>query len=191
MPMAVVLTVDELRALRRVVGVWLPRFVVEDDEEDLRVDLAALRGLAARDLLVLQAEDENAVVEPALDAALEAVLAPFRDPALVVEVERKVDGRSAWFGAGQTGDSAGIGLMAWHSPGLVRVELVDADMADATARLCDIHMVTHMVTTVVDSDELAMDPDALIDADELALAGASDPAVAALVAGGASKPTLV
>src|SRR5439155_22102173 len=52
---ALLVTIDELRALRRIMDIWLPGFVVEEDDEDLRVDAAALRGLAARGLVSLPA----------------------------------------------------------------------------------------------------------------------------------------
>jgi hypothetical protein len=177
-----VLTVDEIRALGRITGGWLPRYVAEDDEEDLRVDLAALRGLAARDLLVWRAErvdSEHVTLDPALQAALE----PFRDPATVVEVDLVTAGQATWFAASRAGDIAGTGLLAWHGTGLVTIELVGDGIAETVARLCQLTPTEPLTTTGV---ELVVHPDAQIDADELALAGAHDEAVAALVAAGAT-----
>jgi hypothetical protein len=59
-------TVDELRAATRIGGYWLPAAILDDDDEDLRVDLAALRGLAVRGLVdgVVLAPELATVLDP-------------------------------------------------------------------------------------------------------------------------------
>ncbi len=52
MTRSMVVSVDELRAAGRLAGAGMPPLLAEGDPDDPRVDLAALRGLAARGLVV-------------------------------------------------------------------------------------------------------------------------------------------
>ncbi|MGI8754374.1 MAG: hypothetical protein ACR2MB_00650 [Acidimicrobiales bacterium] len=77
-----VVSVDELRAVCRTTDAVLPAFVTDDDEQIMAVDIAALRGLAARGLVALTDEQDLWMADQVL-----AVLAPTRGARLVVEVD--------------------------------------------------------------------------------------------------------
>jgi hypothetical protein len=105
------LSVDELRAAARLAGVPVAPLVSDDDPDEPRVDLAALRGLAARGLVVGLAE---ASPEPAGD--LVAALAALDEPEwlLDLDLDRAVEDPS---------DSAMVGgraAAAAHRPAVER-----------------------------------------------------------------------
>jgi hypothetical protein len=72
------LTIDEIRALRRVSRLSVPRFVAEGDVMDVRTDAVALRGLAARGLVTFVEQGDEPRVEwtPALTALLTHCVRP-------------------------------------------------------------------------------------------------------------------
>jgi hypothetical protein len=85
------LTTDELRAAARLAGVPVPPLAADGDPDDPRVDLAALRGLALRSLVVGLDQGRP---EPAGDlaTALEALDEPDRVVDVDVEVAARPDG---------------------------------------------------------------------------------------------------
>jgi len=129
----IVLTVDELGALDRIIGLALPRFVTEDDEADLRVDAAAIRGLAARGLVTI---DESDAADPiTLSPALARLLAPCRDATAVAELVLETGGvtaRHALFAAG----GAPTTHYREQPAGLVLVDVTTRPFADEVRELC-------------------------------------------------------
>lgn len=94
---SLVVSVDELRAAVRLAGVPVPPAAGDDDPDDPRVDLAALRGLAARGLIVGLSEGDP---EPA--GVLATALAAFDEPDWILDVEldeldrRRESGDGRW-----------------------------------------------------------------------------------------------
>jgi hypothetical protein len=140
---SLVLTVDELRALSRLVDVSLPRFVTEHDRDEVRVDAAALRGLAARGLATIQDAAELADIR--LVDELDHRLAPCATASLLAEVEVETGGTLArhavvgWTGGpvarltdGPDGNGAGF----------VALELTDRPVSGVLAGLCGLDTVT-------------------------------------------------
>ncbi len=183
---ALLLTVDELRALHRILGTWLPRFVVEDHDESLRVDAAALRGLAARGLLTL-APDWTVVDGLTLDDAVTGHLEPYRTARLVVEAEAETAGVTTRFAVSAAPDGT-VGLLTALPGGLVSTELIDSPALDVVARMCRLDQVAAAGGPAGPELACRVDVDAHFEADGLALAGDLDGAVAALVCGGAPEP---
>lgn len=177
-------TVDELRALRRLdEGLRLPRFVTVDDESGpttATLDATALRGLAARDLLDT---GRPGAVRP--HPTLAALLAPYRHPTLFVEIEAEVDGRLSNTALAGTGGPSSGTLQEppdIHISGLLALESTAGTDHDAILRLCHVDAVAQQPH----GDPLTVDAAAHAEADELALEGDVPAAVAQLVAGGAT-----
>jgi len=121
----IVLTVDELRALDRCLDLTLPAFVVADDPRDLRVDVAALRGLALRGLITLHSGAGAAAAEigPVVASpALERVLAPSIGATVIAELDIDAE-RFAVLAA----TDPPVAVLAEDHVGLVRLELHDED----------------------------------------------------------------
>ncbi|MGH3742653.1 MAG: hypothetical protein ACRDT1_15190 [Micromonosporaceae bacterium] len=78
-------SVDELRALAVVSPLTLPRFVTRE-ASDPKVDAAALRGLAARGLVLLDPDPDVVRLAPELTR----MLAPCESPHLMIEAEWEV-----------------------------------------------------------------------------------------------------
>ncbi|MEV0567532.1 hypothetical protein [Dactylosporangium sp. NPDC050588] len=154
-PAKLTLTLDELRALARLAGYWLPADVTDDDDADMRIDLAAVRGLAARGLLPGE--------EP-----LAGALEPLTGPRTAVEIDADEAGTRRWYAA--SGDTSTTVLAGRHD-GLVDVGLLDGSPAAVVPRLLllpDAH---------VDTTGFDVDADALAEADELVAAGADGAAL--------------
>lgn len=175
----IVLTVDELGALDRIVGLALPRFVTADDEADLRVDAAAIRGLAARGLVTI---DEADAADPiTLSAALAGLLAPCRGATAVAELVVETGGataRHALFAAGNAPTTHYLEQPA----GLVRVDLTTRPFADKVRELCRLDELTRYGNG---SLAFGVGADAHVAADDRLVAGDPAGAVATLVAAGA------
>jgi len=196
----IVLTVDELGALDRIIGLALPRFVTEDDEADLRVDAAAIRGLAARGLVTI---DESDAADPiTLSPALARLLAPCRDATAVAELVLETGGvtaRHALFAAG----GAPTTHYREQPAGLVLVDATTRPFADEVRELCRLDELArdgsgsfgvtadaHAPAKVMAGDSggglaFGVTADAHIRADDRLGAGDPAGAVATLVAAGA------
>jgi hypothetical protein len=173
--MTLLLTVDELRALHRVTGAWLPRFVAEEDEAEPLVDLAALRGLGVRDLVELPRGDTNQPLTAHLD--------PYRGPRLVVEIEAEEADTVTHHGLSSA--TGATGLATERPGGLVELSLVDRAAADVIADLCHLGDV---VPQPAGAAGFEVDAWAHTEADELALGGDADGAAAHLVHCGVPPP---
>jgi hypothetical protein len=176
-----VLGVDELRAAARLAGVPVPFLVAADDPHDPRVDLAALRGLAARGLVTgLEAADP----EPA--GPLATVVDALVEPELVLEVERD-GGRDTLQAEGQGG---GLTLTALPG-GLVEVGLgappTGHEGLDELLGLAPPVADVPLVGVV----EFEVPVSVHVEADELVLAGDAEAAVALLSGSGVAHPTAV
>jgi hypothetical protein len=161
-------TVDELRAAARIGGYWLPAAILDDDDEDLRVDLAALRGLAVRGLV------DGVVLAP----DLATVLDPLRDPRTAVEVETE-DGWHAIAG----GDA--LTVLTGRSGGLVAVSRTGEAIQTVLVGLCDVDVCGAVEVG------FSVGLDALDAADDLVLGGESAAAVEILRAAGAPSSAAV
>ncbi|MEU0558031.1 hypothetical protein [Dactylosporangium sp. NPDC006015] len=155
------LTLDELRALSRLADHWLPADVTDDDA-DLRIDLAAVRGLAARGLVPGE--------EP-----LAGVLAPLTGPRTAVEIDADEAGTRRWYAA--AGDTSTT-VLAGGPDGLVDVELLDGSPAAVVPRL--------LLLPAAQAEATGFDvpADALAEADELVAGGAEDAALDVLCRAG-------
>lgn len=180
-----VVTVDELRALRRLDDLRLPRFLADDEPPErktaVRVDAAALRGLAARDLL---RTGGGGTVAPC--ATLAALLAPYAAPTLFVEIEAEADGRlrnAALAGHGDHGLGALAELAEDQLAGLLTLELVADTAYQALLRMCHLDVVAEHPA----GEAFTIDAATHAEADELALQGDVPEAVARLVAGGVTE----
>lgn len=172
--MKLLFTDSELCALHRIRDLVLPGFVTSSDTDDVRMDVIALRGLAARELIAFDAGE----VRPS--AALEQVLAPCADPVLVAEVTIERDGEITYAGLVRAADG-GSSVFAARPWGLLSVEPATASATDLLGDLCQLDQVGavgHHATTVNSRDYLH--------ADELLAAGSPDAAVDLLVSSGAS-----
>lgn len=131
---ALVVTVDEVRALARLDGGSLPAALADDAEPDPRVDAAALRGLAARGLAAVETTTGDgrpaAGVVPAL--ALCALMAILDEAVAVVEIDLDEAGEDRR--AVVAGGPAGVAALVEGPAGLWRV--VDGDdVVDVVATL--------------------------------------------------------
>lgn len=151
-----VLTADELRALARLVGYWLPADVTDDDDADMRIDLAAVRGLAARGLV------------PG-DEPLAGVLEPLAAPRTVVEIDADEAGVRRWYAA--AGDSSTT-VLAGRVDGLVDAELLDESPAVAVPRVV---LLPRAHARAADCG-FDVDADAFAEADDLVVSGEDGPA---------------
>jgi hypothetical protein len=174
----VVFTVDELRALGRLMEICLPRFVTEDDEEDPCVDAAALRGMALRGLVTI---DGSADV--LLSRDLDTRLAPCTTANLLAEVEVEAGGvlsrcavvaRTGGPAALLTEGPAGLGA------GFVSLGPTEVPVPNLLAGLCGFDQVTGPAA----GHRFTVDVDAHAAADELALEGDTDGAVSVLTGAG-------
>lgn len=172
-----VVSLDELRAVHRLTGLCLPRFVVADDEEDPRVDAAALRGLAARGLVDL-CPDDVLVVDP-----LDRLLAPGRATRWIAEIDIETPGgldRHAVIAG-----AAGTAVVATQlAGGLVSLRPSVADLPAEVRRLCRLDEVSAPAsatgfTVAVETHRHA---------DELVLSGAATAATEVLTAAGVAEP---
>jgi hypothetical protein len=191
---SLLLSVDELRAAARLAGVPVPPLVAEDDPDDPRVDLAALRGLAARGLVVGLAEADP---EPA--GILAAALAALDEPTWLLDVELDTSPEpllpaepraGSGFGGPGRDDDPRHGLRQWNEVqgpggsasmtallgGLVHIHL-DAERHGA-AELADRCGLPDHVATDDIGFEVAVAGH--VDADALALQGDLDGAVTIL-----------
>lgn len=179
---SLVLTVDELRALSRLVEVSLPRFVTDGDPDEVRVDAAALRGMAARGLVTIQDAAELADVR--LADELDRRLAPCATASLLAEVEVETGGTLARYAVvGWTGGPVArlTDRPAGYGAGFVALELADRPVSGVLAQLCGLDAVTGPG----DGGAFTVDVDAHAEADELVLDGDREGAVAVLTAAGA------
>jgi hypothetical protein len=161
-------TVDELRALARIGGYWLPAAILDQDEDDRRVDLAALRGLVVRGLV------DSGAPTPALAVALE----PLRAPRLVAEIETETGWHAIVAGDRTvvlTGQSGGITAVSQSSEPVetVLMRLFDVEIAPAAGTGFQVGL------------------DALADADEYVVGGDTAAAVRTLCDAGAPSPAAV
>jgi hypothetical protein len=197
---SLVLSVDELQAGARLAGVPVPPMAADDDPDDPRVDLAALRGLAARGLVAGLAD-----ADPEPSGLLSAVLAALDEPDWLLDVEIDVDlapdrsphqpgnGRSLpgsrqhrrWNSLCGPGGAASVTALLG---GLVHVDLdaVPDSAAELAVRcgLPDVGAGRVAPAPGSGSDGFEVKAAAHVEADALALAGELDAAVAALVAAG-------
>lgn len=132
---ALVVTVDEVRALARLRGSTLPAALADDDEPEPRVDAAALRGLAARGLAAVAGSASDRSVDEVVPApALRALLVLLNDAVTLVEVD--VDAGGVDRRAVAAGGPAGTVALVEGPTGLWRV--VDGDdLGDMIAALAD------------------------------------------------------
>jgi hypothetical protein len=186
-----VVSVDELRAVHRLTGLCLPRFVVADDEDDPRVDVAALRGLAARDLVVLSPECPDSPGCPdtpgspdggvLLADPLVQLLAPSHVARRIVEIDVEASGvldRHAVI----TGEAGTAVVVTEFDGGLVGLRRAKAG---EVRRLCGVDEVTELGAAM----SFTVCAVALREADELALRGAGPTAVEVLTAAGVGEQT--
>jgi hypothetical protein len=179
---SLVLTVDELRALRRVAALSLPRFVTAADSGAVAVDAAALRGLAARGLVRLTGRAAPDAVRVA--ESLTRLLAPFSAARLLAEIEVESGGRITHLACAAAADGSAT-LLTQRDIGLVSVERVQADVGQVLARRCRIDEVTESAGEV----RFTVDAETQADADALALAGDGDAAIGTLTAAGVPRRT--
>lgn len=132
---SLVVSVDELRAVCRVTDAVLPAMVSDQDARIEAVDVAALRGLAARGLVALPDDMELWVADDLL-----AALAPTRGARLVVEVDEDA-GRGSRTWAALGGDTGPTTVMTEHGAGLVRLEVRPGGVGDVVAERCDLSAV--------------------------------------------------
>ncbi|MGH3980113.1 MAG: hypothetical protein ACRDRZ_14110 [Pseudonocardiaceae bacterium] len=178
----VVVSVDELRAVHRLAGLCLPRFVVADDAEDPRVDAAAVRGLVARELAVLDpgVSLDNGVL---VTGPLAALLAPCRAARWIAEIDVEASGvfeRHAVI-AGAAGAAV---VVTERAGGLVSLRLTAASLPDEVSRLSRVDEVD----APAPASPFTVRVEAHRDADELALSGAGATAVQVLTAAGVAEP---
>ena len=127
-----VVSVDELRAICRVTDAVLPAFVTDDDAKIEAVDIAALRGLAARGLVALTDDEDLWIADDVL-----AALSPTRDARLLVEIDEDTGFESrTWAALG--GDAGPTTVMAEYGPGLVTMEAVPMAVAEVVAERCGL-----------------------------------------------------
>jgi len=177
----VMLSVDELRALGRVVDLVVPAFVEDDDPADPTVDLAAIRGLMARGLVAASGAEPGDAVR--LDDGLAAMLAPARSARVLAEVDEEVGdlGPHTWAAVGD--DVGPSTIVVEHGPGLVSVELDPDSVATVVAARCRVDDVaadagpegfTVALGAQVAADEAVLEGDLERAVDLLRQAGAPD-----------------
>lgn len=173
-----VLTVDELRALRRVADLVLPAFVTTGDRGEARVDAAALRGMALRGLIDL---DGDSPLEPVRVAdELAEALGPCTSASMLAEVELETTRLAIVIGVEHP-----VTMLTALDGGFVAVERADADAGEVLERLCRLHEVTEPAA----SWAFTIDAETQAKADALVLAGDPDSAVAVLTEGGMPEQT--
>jgi len=130
-----VVSVDELRAVCRTTDAVLPAFVTDEDAQIEAVDIAALRGLAARGLVALTDQQDLWIADAVL-----AVVAPTRGARLVAEVDEDTGFENLTWAAlgGQDGPTT---VISEHGPGLLTMEALPAGVAEVVAERCDVAAV--------------------------------------------------
>jgi len=176
---SLVVSVDELRAAGRLVGAGMPPILAEGDPDDPRVDLAALRGLAARGLM---SGLEDGDPEPTGELA--EVLAALDDLVALAEVARDRGAENG--GAGERR------AVARGRTGTVAIQLRGGGLVDVTMDVVD------PAALIVDGCALgdieapppvvplpwSVDGDTLETAEDLILGGEGSRAVAVLASAG-------
>ncbi len=183
MTRTLVVSVDELRAAGRLVGAGMPPLLAEGDPDDPRVDLAALRGLAARHLVVGL---EDGDPEPADDLAV--TLAALDDLVALAEVASEPG--AATGGAGERRAVArgrtGTVALRLRSGGLVEVTM---DVVDPGALIIDGCALADIETPTVLPGPWSVDTDTLDTAEDLILAGEGSRAATVLASAGVPDAT--
>lgn len=171
-----VLSVEEIRAVARYADLTAPGCATRADPEDPRIDAAALRGLAARGLFVLEPSTPAA---ECLSAELSALLHPCQEAGLAAEVVRHdpsgVDQVDVVGGPAAT-------LFRPLSWGLVSVTRRDVDVLDVVAGLC---RVDDLVEPAAADPVLRVGHDAYGRSADLLEVDAPDDAIDVLVRAGA------
>jgi len=177
---SMVVSIDELRAASRLVGANMPPLLAGGDPDDTRVDLAALRGLAARGLVVgLEAGDP----EPVGDLA--DTLAALDDMVALAEVERDLGAETGGTGErwavarGRTGTV----VLRLRAGGLLDVTMDLADPGSAIVDGCALGDLE--ARTAVIPEPWSVDSEALDTAEEMIMEGEGDRAATILVSAGA------
>lgn len=134
-----VVSVDELRAVCRVTDAVLPAFVTDDDAKIEAVDIAALRGLAARGLVALTDDDDLWIADD-----VQAAVAPTRDARLLVEVDEDT-GLDTFTWALVGGDAGPTALMAEYGLGLVTLEVLPAAVTEVVTERCRLDEIRAQV----------------------------------------------
>ncbi len=179
MTRSMVVSVDELRAASRLVGAGMPPLLAEGDPDDPRVDLAALRGLAARGLVVGM---EDGDPEPVGD--LGDTLAALDDLLGLAEAARDMGAGAN--GAGERwavarGRTATVTLRL-RTGGLVDV---DIDVEDPGSVIVDGCALDDLETTsAVVAPPWSVDSDALETAEDLIEGGEGSRAATVLESAG-------
>ena len=182
MTRSIVASVDELRVAARLQGAVLPPLLADGDLDDPRVDLAALRGLAARGLVVGL---EHGAPEPAGELA--AALTRLDDLVALIEMERDLGASSPVAPerralAQSRHGTVGFGLRAG---GLVDVEL---DLEDHRSTIVDACALDDLAAPeAVVAPPWSVDRETLESAEDLMAAGEAIRAEKVLVAGGAAE----
>lgn len=164
-----VLSVDEVRALHRLLGLWLPGFLAYGDDADPIVDATALRGLAARSYVSFRQDD--VVPLPPLVAITQA----FENATLAVEVTTE-----RYEYAFSTGTGGAAAALEGLSHGLVRCCATDGDQVTEIATRSGLDQVLRKPAY----PEWTVDNEIYASSDDLALAGDEHKAVAVLVDAG-------
>jgi hypothetical protein len=175
-----VVSVDELRAASRLLGAHMPPFLAEGDPDDTRVDLAALRGLAARGLVVGL---EVGGPEPVGDLA--DALAALDDMVALAEVVRDLGaegGGAAERSAVARGRTATV-VLHHRAGGLVDVTMDVADPGSVIVERCALGDLGAQRT--VTPEPWSVDSDALERAEDLIMDGEGGSAATVLVSAGA------
>lgn len=179
-----VVSVDELRALARVVGLVAPAFVADDDADDEHIDLVALRGLMARGLIGVTGPDPDG--ELPLDESLAEVLDPARGALVLAEVDEEVDGEAPRTWAA-VGDDAGPTLtVTEHGPGLVALHRSPDPVVVVVSARCHLDDVE----ASPDLDGFVVPLGAQTGADTAVLDGDHSEAMAILIRAGAPSETV-
>jgi hypothetical protein len=168
---------DEFRALHRLLGSWLPGFLVPGDEADPFVDAVAVRGLAAREFVALTGDEEARLLPP-----LAGFACAFTDAVIAAEIVTE-DAESA-FSLGASGTQAVLEYLPY---GLVRCTPLDPahKPSEAVAELAGLGKVTGPAP----GGEWAVGEEAYAACDELALAGDEESAVTTLIMAGVAAQT--
>lgn len=173
-----VLSADELQAAARVAGITLPPLLAIGDADQPRVDLAALRGLAARSLVAGLGDGL-----PQLSGALVDALDVLDAPSLVAEAEVDAGGSPAspperWTVVVGAGSAVLFSLLAG---GLVDVATVGGEQAAVIEAGCRLDAVAEDPPA---GEAWETDAGAHAEADGLALDGDRTGAVGVLVCAG-------
>lgn len=174
-----VVSVDELRALARVTGLVLPAFVADDDSDDERIDLVALRGLMARGLVATVGPDPDGSLR--LDDALAEVLEPARGAPVLAEVDEEVGDAAPRTWAVMGDDDGPTLIVAEHGPGLVALDRSPDPVAVVVSTWCRLDEVE----ASPDIDGFVVPLGAQTAADGAIIDGDGDESIAILTAAGA------